>query len=378
MDLCSNGLKEVEKQLKDKDIPFFLLAGPPQEEIPKFVSEHNVGALVSDFDPLRIKRAWKDSIASEIVIPFFEVDAHNIVPCWIASPKQEYAAYTFRPKMDRAIPEFLEEFPTIPRHFVSWTENMENDWEGAIKSLNLSKDIPEVSWIRPGEDGAAHMLAQFISRKLPSYGQDRNDPLLEGQSNLSPYLHFGQISAQRVALEVLRSKQKAREFLDELIIRRELSDNFCFYNSHYDSFQGFPAWAKKSLDEHRRDEREHQFTLSQLERAQTYDELWNASQMETVRRGKMHGYMRMYWAKKILEWTESPEAALNAAIYLNDKYELDGRDPNGYAGIAWSVGGVHDRAWREREIFGKIRYMSRKGVESKYETKAYIQKVEIF
>lgn len=201
-----NGLKEVEKQLKDKDIPFFLLAGPPQEEIPKFVSEHNVGALVSDFDPLRIKRAWKDSIASEIVIPFFEVDAHNIVPCWIASPKQEYAAYTFRPKMDRAIPEFLEEFPTIPRHFVSWTENMENDWEGAIKSLNLSKDIPEVSWIRPGEDGAAHMLAQFISRKLPSYGQDRNDHLLEGQSNLSPYLHFGQISAQRVALEVLRSK----------------------------------------------------------------------------------------------------------------------------------------------------------------------------
>jgi deoxyribodipyrimidine photo-lyase len=353
-----------------------LLVGPPQEEIPKFIYEHNVGALVSDFDPLRIKRTWKDSVASEIRIPFFEVDAHNIVPCWIASPKQEYAAYTFRPKIDRAIPEFLEEFPTFPRHITSWSDNIENDWKGAIKGLNLSKDIPEVSWIRPGEDGAAHMLAQFISRKLPSYSQERNDPLREGQSNLSPYLHFGHISAQRVALEVLRSTQKSKEFLDELIVRRELSDNFCFYNWHYDAFQGFSTWAKKSLDEHRRDERELIYTLTQLERAKTYDDLWNASQMEMVHRGKMHGYMRMYWAKKILEWTESPEAALSAAIYLNDKYELDGRDPNGYAGIAWSIGGVHDRAWREREIFGKIRYMSRKGVESKYDVKAYIRTVE--
>ena len=162
--------------------------------------------------------------------------------------------------------------------------------------------------------------------------------------------------------------------MEELIVRRELADNFCFYNPQYDSFAGFPTWAQKTLDEHRRDPREYLYTLAQFEQAQTHDDLWNAAQLEMVQTGKMHGYLRMYWAKKILEWTRSPEEALQIAIYLNDRYELDGRDPNGYTGIAWSLGGVHDRAWGERKVFGKIRYMSYNGCKSKFDVTAYIKK----
>jgi len=206
----------------------------------------------------------------------------------------------------------------------------------------------------------------------------RNDPVADGQSNLSPYLHFGQISAQRVALEVENAsvdKASRDTFLEELIVRRELADNFCFYTPQYDKFEGFPAWARKTLNAHRKDRRAYSYTLQQFEYAKTHDELWNAAQTEMVKRGKMHGYMRMYWAKKILEWTGSPEKAMETAIYLNDLYGLDGRDPNGYTGIAWSIGGVHDRAWNERPIFGKIRYMSYNGCKSKFDVKRYIQHI---
>jgi deoxyribodipyrimidine photo-lyase len=213
---------------------------------------------------------------------------------------------------------------------------------------------------------------------LRGYDENRNDPNLDGQSGLSPYLHFGQLSAQRVALEVSKDRSEHRKdveaFLEELIIRRELSDNFCYYNHKYDSFAGFPAWAQKSLNEHRGDAREFVYTKSEFEKAKTHDELWNASQRQLVKTGKMHGYMRMYWAKKILEWTTAPEEALKIAIYLNDKYELDGRDPNGYVGVAWSLGGVHDRVWFSRPIFGQIRFMNSRGCASKFNVKEYISK----
>jgi len=161
-----------------------------------------------------------------------------------------------------------------------------------------------------------------------------------------------------------------------LIIRRELSDNFCNYNPFYDSINGFPDWARDSLDRHRADKRDYKYSFEQLENAETHDDLWNAAQLEMVRKGKMHGYLRMYWAKKILEWTEQPEEALEYALILNNRYELDGRDPNGYTGIAWSIGGLHDRAWGERQIFGKIRYMSYAGSSKKFDIKKYIKKVE--
>jgi deoxyribodipyrimidine photo-lyase len=191
-------------------------------------------------------------------------------------------------------------------------------------------------------------------------------------------MHFGHLAAQRVALKVLHHEAPlaAKEaFWEELLVRRELADNFCFYNPDYDNFQGFPAWAQKTLNDHRHDEREYLYTQKEFEKAQTHDELWNAAQLEMVATGKMHGYLRMYWGKKILEWSASPEEAQEIAIYLNDRYELDGRDPNGYTGIAWCLGGVHDRAWGERRVFGKIRYMSYRGCWGKFNIQAYIERI---
>jgi deoxyribodipyrimidine photo-lyase len=371
------GLEEIEQDLKKKNIPFFLLKGTPGKEIGLFLSKINASALITDFSPLRIKKAWNDEAAKRIDISFYEVDAHNIVPCWTASPKQEYAAYTFRPKIHRLLPTFLEDFPRIKKHpFTLKMKVPTTEWEQIPSFLKINNSVKEVSWLRPGEKAAKKVLRDFVQKKLSAYNRDRNDPTKNGQSNLSPYLHFGNMSAQRVALEIQKygkSKKDEEAFLEELIVRRELSDNFCFYNNSYDRFEGFPAWARESLNKHRKDSREYVYTLEQLENALTHDDLWNAAQREMVTRGKMHGYMRMYWAKKILEWTKSPESAMEIAINLNDRYELDGRDPNGYVGIAWSIGGVNDRAWGERPVFGKIRYMSYNGCKGKFDVKKYIE-----
>lgn len=374
------GLREVEKDLFGKNIPFCLITGLPDKEIPRFIKEHNVSLLVSDFDPLFIKSLWKSRVAEEIAIPFYEIDAHNIVPCWIASHKQEFAARTFRPRINGRLNEFLDRFPRLKTHpFSCRVQPRRVDWELAFRSLKVDRSVSEISWLVPGEAEARSMLRRFITKKLASYYTTRNNPTLEGQSGLSPYLHFGQISAQRVVLEIRRAaveSEHADPFLEELVVRRELSENFCFYNLRYNRFEGFPSWAQKTLKNHARDKRDYLYSVADLKNADTHDELWNAAQMEMVKTGKMHGYMRMYWAKKILEWSESPEEALKRAIYLNDRYELDGRDPNGYVGCAWSIGGVHDRAWFERPVFGKIRYMSYNGCKSKFNVALYIKHVK--
>ena len=380
------GLKEVENDLLARDIPFILLRGDSREEISRLIEEWGAGALVCDFSPLRESRACKSRLAEKSKISFYEVDAHNIIPCWLASPKQEWAAYSFRPKVHRLLLEFLDEFHPLPEKIPkskpmdalnqdSLAENRYNeiDCSEALRWIEAD-EMPEAKWIAPGEAAAFRQLDHFLKHKLASYDKDRNNPNISGQSGLSAYLHFGQISAQRVALEVSRSGKDAGAFLEELIVRRELSDNYCYYNQHYDDMQGFSAWAIKSLSEHKRDRREYLYTLPELEKALTHDELWNAAQQEMLRTGKMHGYLRMYWAKRILEWTASPEQAHAAAIYLNDRYELDGRDPNGYAAIAWSLGGLHDRAWKERAIFGKVRYMSYNGAKRKFDVQAYIDR----
>ena len=374
------GLRETEEFLKDKKISFLLLKGLPFNTLPKFAHQHGISALVTDFDPLRIKTEWKRKVAKQIDVPFFEVDAHNIIPCWHASPKQEFAAYTFRPKVKRILDDFLEPFPQLKKHSIPWKiKHAPTDWSDALKSLKVNREVEEIEWIKPGEREGKKILKNFIKNKLSNYEKSRNDPNRDAQSDLSPYLHFGQLSAQRIALEVLNNDtqdQNRGAFLEELIVRRELADNYCYYNADYDNFQGFPDWAKKSLNEHRKDKREYVYTYEQFEKGKTHDELWNAAQKQMVKTGKMHGYMRMYWAKKILEWTESPEQAQKIAVDLNDKYELDGRDPNGYTGIAWSIGGVHDRAWFNRPIFGKIRFMSAGGARSKFNVKDYILKMD--
>lgn len=369
------GLQEVETELSKYNIPFVITTGDAGEEIPRFLESINASLLVADFNPLKIVRRWKKSVADKIKIPFHEVDAHNIVPCLHVSDKQEFAAYTIRPKIKKLLHEFLDEFPPLQK-MKSNVSTEKINWSNLYKSLNINNNVKEVDWLIPGEAAAHKILQQFITEKFARYGTERNIPTNDTQSNLSPYFHFGQISPQRVALAIQPLTEHAeshKAFLEEMIIRRELSDNFCYFNKNYDSFDGFPEWAKDSLNIHRKDKRDFIYSLEEFESARTHDDLWNAAQMEMVNKGKMHGYMRMYWAKKILEWTKSPEDAIRIAIYLNDKYELDGRDPNGYTGIAWSIGGVHDRPWFERPVYGKIRYMNYNGCAKKFDVNKYIR-----
>lgn len=369
------GLEELEKNLLKFNIPFYLLLGEPSKEIPKLANKMKAGVILTDFDPLKIKKKWQQKVAKIFKYGLYAVDAHNIVPCPIASTKQEFGAYTLRPKINKVLKEYFSDFLKVKKQKYSLPPGYKKvNWKKAWESLKIDNSVPEITWCIPGEKAANLVLKKFL-KKIGMYDRDRNNPTKDAQSNLSVYLHFGQISAQRVAIEVNSCKAPLsckKAFLEELIIRKELSDNFCYYNHNYNSVEGFPAWAKKTLFDHAKDKREYIYTLKEFERAKTHDNLWNAAQIQMVKRGKMHGYMRMYWAKKILEWSKTISDAIKIAIYLNDKYELDGRDPNGYTGIAWSIGGVHDRAWGERDVFGKIRYMSFNGCKSKFDVEKYI------
>lgn len=374
VDFMLRGLEEVEKHLTEKNIPFHFLLGNPAETIPDFIKENKIGGLVSDFSPLRYNREWKNTISEIISIPFYEVDTHNIVPCWIASQKQEFGAYTLRPKIHSKLQEYTDAFPSLQKQNAKIQLSKIN-WKEIRAKIQTDTSVPPVEWITPGEKAADAVLHDFIENRLPIYDEQRNDPTKNALSNLSPYIHFGHISTQRIALEMenVQGHAKAKAaFLEELIVRKELSDNYCYYNQNYDNPKGFPQWAMTSIEKHANDKREFLYSLHELEEAKTHDPLWNAAQNEMMQKGKMHGYMRMYWAKKILEWTKDAKTAQEYCIALNDKYFLDGRDPNGYTGIAWSIGGVHDRAWFEREIFGKIRYMSYNGAKSKFDIKKYI------
>lgn len=371
------GLTQIEKKLNSLNITFHLLLGSPEKVLPLFIDENDVSVLVSDFDPLRIKRIWKREVAKVIDIPFYEVDAHNIVPALLVSQKAEFGAYTIRPKIHRLLSDFLDEFPPPLPMKKNQRQQKSTNWNTVVESLRINFSVKEVDWIKSGEEKAEELLDFFLQKKLSHYNDLRNDPTKDGQSHLSPYLHFGQLSAQRIALHVKKyfpQTEHSEAFLEELIVRRELSDNFCYFNSSYDSFDAFPPWAKLSLTNHKKDQREFVYSLKEFELAATHEPLWNAAQNELRNTGKLHGYMRMYWAKKILEWSKSPESALQTAVFLNDKYELDGRDPNGYAGCAWAIGGTHDRAWGERSVFGKIRYMNFNGCKRKFAVDEYIGK----
>lgn len=411
-------LEELKRDTEALGIPFIVCLDETGKDSPRILQEMlsdlKASAVVTDFSPLHIQRQWKEALASRIDIPCIEVDAHNIVPAWITSQKSEYGAYTIRPKLYRLLPIYLQDFPRLKIHLDVLGAIKQNKHISVIEmkyhisteklhtypkvNMKNGEATGEVDWIVPGEKAAHEALKHFLSNTLTIYGDKRNDPLANAQSNLSPYLHYGMISAARVALDTLahtgytitdvldEKKNKAKvdldgplhmidhvgAFLEELIVRRELADNFCLYNPDYDSPDCFPVWAQETLKKHKDDPREFTYTLKQFEQAKTHDDLWNAAQIEMVKTGKMHGYMRMYWAKKILEWSKDYIEAQRIAIYLNDTYELDGRDPNGYAGIAWSIGGVHDRAWFPRPIFGTVRYMARSGCEKKFDVDAYI------
>jgi deoxyribodipyrimidine photo-lyase len=372
------GLEITCRKLTRHNIPFYLLRGLPPDVIPRFLVENEAGMLVTDFNPVRVTMDWRRRLSEHVEVPFHEVDAHNIIPSRFISDKSEYAAFTLRKKVERLLPEFLCDFPPLlkQRKTDDFPEIHPPDWHKVLKSCEIDRQVAEVDWLEPGEVAAVAAMHDFMKNRLEHYHADRNFPEKKGQSDLSPYLHFGHLSAQRLALEVQRSEadpESKKAFLEELIVRRELADNFCLHNPNYDHFEGFQPWAKASLNKHRDDPREYTYSIEQFELAQTHDPLWNAAQQEMVITGKMHGFMRMYWAKKILEWTPSAEEAMSVAIYLNDKYELDGRDPGGYAGVAWSIGGTHDRPWGNRKIYGMIRYMNYQGCKRKFNVEEYIR-----
>jgi deoxyribodipyrimidine photo-lyase len=372
------GLEELQEKLNQCNIGFRMLEQSPESILPHFLETIDAHLLVSDFDPLRIKQQWKKMLIASLNVPLYEVDTHNIVPAWIISTKKEFAAYTLRPKIKRVLDDYLTDIPAVQHHPFNWNNAPLVVPEALCKESIASQTTEAYSWVKAGEAAASMAALDFVQQRLENYPEARNNPLLGGQSGLSPYLHFGQLSPQRLAWIVSRSGLPAETkeaFLEELVVRRELADNFCYYESAYDRFAGFPDWARKTLDQHRHDKRAYVYSLAELENGNTHEILWNACQQDLVQSGKLHGFLRMYWAKKILEWTPDPESALEYAITLNDRYSLDGRDPNGYTGIAWSLGGVHDRAWRERSVFGKVRYMNEAGCRRKFDVERYIKTV---
>ena len=375
-------LQNVEKNLNKHQVPFTVVTGEWADSIPQFVSEHDIHSLVFDFNPLQPVRGWRDAVIKTVDISVHEVDARNVVPCWVAIDKAVYAARTFRPKIKKYWTEFAGDCPKFHKPSVCFSGSLPKlDWEQLRQYRSFECDAPLPDWITPGEDAAQDMLQEFLEERLNDYDELRNDPVKDCTSRLSAYLRWGNISAQQV-VSAVESKRGTRyenkaAFLEELVVRRELTDNYVYYTKDYDKLSAAADWAQESLKKHTDDEREYVYTFSEFEEAKTHDELWNAAQMQMVQEGRMHGYMRMYWAKKILEWTNTPEYAIEVAMKLNDRYQLDGRDSNGVVGVMWSICGIHDQGWAERPVFGKIRYMNYNGAKRKFDVDAYVEKYTV-
>jgi deoxyribodipyrimidine photo-lyase len=373
-DFLLRGLQEVESDLRRLHIGFVVLEGDPPGEICRLIHQLGAAVLVTDFNPIRPVTAWKTKVASRIDIQMVEVDAHNVVPAWVASDHREWSAATLRRKMDRLVQTWLVDIPAL-HALPSIGSTSPTDWSALRSRLACDESVQAVGWCTPGRRAGMRRLSHFCEALLPGYVARHNDPVEQATSMLSPWLHFGHLSAQRVALEAQHMQapvDTVHAFLEQLIVRRELADNWCLYNPDYDSVTGFPAWAQQTLALHANDPRQHTYLLPQLDEGATHDPLWNAAQRHLRVEGYLHGYLRMYWAKQLLLWTTSAAEALADVLWLNDRYELDGRDPNGYVGAAWSIGGVHDRPWPQRPVFGSVRSMTLAGARSKFDVEKYI------
>jgi len=344
----------------------------------------DAAAVVTDDYPGYLTRERNLRIPPALGIPCYAVDASCIVPMGHFT-KQEYAAYTIRPKIHRVLREHLRPVPPL-RLKTRWTEPAPafhtRVTPDRIPDLLASSEIdhsvaPSVEF-RGGRDEAKRRLRYFLTHNLKRYARLSREPSARATSQLSPYLHFGHISSLEVALAVrdyaAKHKLIAAEFLELLIVRRELAFNFARFGPSPDSLGALPAWAQATLQKHARDRRKPAYSRRQLEQAETYDPLWNATQRELLRDGLIQGYYRMYWGKKIIEWCASPQEALEIMIGLHDRYALDGRDPNTYANILWCFG-LHDRPWAERHVFGAVRYMSLQGMQRKTDVDAYVRQM---
>ncbi len=372
------GLREVQSSLREKGIKMVVRPEPP--EIGVTGMSRNACLVVVDRGYLRIQRAWRTSVARQISSPLLQVETDLVVPVEEASQKEEYSAATFRPKLRKKLDYYLvpleNHYPRISSLNMDFDSFDVRDTAKAVSRLNISTSVKKVDHFHGGSKEARKHLVDFLENKLDQYAALRNDPTQDVLSEMSPFLHFGQISPLYIALKVSTTNSLGKDaYLEELLVRRELAVNYVFYNQSYDSFDGLPEWAKRTLSKHSTDARQYTYALKELEAAETHDPYWNAAQREMKTKGKMHGYMRMYWGKKILEWSDRPQTAFDAALHLNNKYELDGRDPNGYAGVAWCFG-KHDRAWKERNVFGKVRYMNAKGLQRKFDADSYVEMVK--
>jgi deoxyribodipyrimidine photo-lyase len=371
------GLKEVQEALEIRGIKLVIKQNSPEIgacELAKFAS-----LIIVDQAYTKTEKKWTKFVAERVKCPFIQVESNVIVPVNKISLKEEYSAATFRPKIRKLLNQYP--LPIQKNHLrknslqINLSSLNIKNLKKVISRLKIDKRVNKVENLYGGTSEAKRYLNNFIKKKLDNYPEFKNDPTKHFYSNMSPYLHFGQISPLFIALKILESDSLGKEaYLEELIIRRELAFNFVFYNKDYNSFNGLPNWAKRTLNEHKKDPRKYNYNLKQLETAETHDPYWNAAQKEMILKGKMHGYMRMYWGKKIIEWTKTPQEAYRIALYLNNKYEIDGRDPNGFAGVAWCFG-KHDRAWKERPIFGKIRYMNANGLQRKFDIETYVKMI---
>ena len=376
------GLKETRATLAARGIKMVLRRGQP----PKVALELGKRAvmIVCDRGYLKHQKAWRRHVAASAQCAVVQVESDVVVPVEVVSDKAEYAARTIRPKIHRHIGTYLSGLrqTSIKHPSVDLKVNeidIENI-EKLLQSLDIDHSVPAVSFLfKGGTSQAAKHFDGFVRRRLKNYDRHSNQPQTDDISHMSPYLHFGQISPLYLALKINRAPESLQEsndaYIEELIVRRELSMNFANYTANYDAYACIPGWAQKSLAEHEGDQRDYIYSRRQLENAETHDDYWNASMLEMKHTGFMHNYMRMYWGKKILEWSQTPQKAFRTTLAINNKYFLDGRDPNSYTGVAW-IYGVHDRAWTERPIFGKTRYMAASGLERKCDISAYVKKVD--
>jgi deoxyribodipyrimidine photo-lyase len=375
------GLRDVQEALERRGIKMVVRKGSPDEVA---IDAGKVASLVvTDRAYMRPQKKWREKVAGEAGCLLTQVESDVVVPVEFASDKQEYAARTLRPRIQEYLDDFLVGLtPTkiSKQSLYMKAEGIDlSDIEKVLDGMELDRSVGALSHLyRGGTSEAKKVFRSFLKNRFDAYTGHRNQPQTDDVSHMSKYLHFGQISPIWLALEARKASTKKANieaFVEELVVRRELSMNFVLYSPDYDSYSNLPDWAKKTLEEHRDDDREHTYTRKQLESAETHDEYWNAAMKEMVHSGYMHNYMRMYWGKKILGWSNTPEHAYRTTLYLNNKYFLDGRDPNSFANVAW-VFGQHDHGWTEREVYGKVRYMSASGLERKAKPEQYVEKVE--
>jgi deoxyribodipyrimidine photo-lyase len=376
------GLRETQSSLASQGIKMVVQLGLPAKVALDLGKKASL--VICDRGYLGHQKAWRLQVALSAACPVIQVESDVVIPLEVVSNKAEYAARTIRPKIHRHLDDYLVPFVSSRVKKDSLGLNIDSldlkDIDRLLDRLPIDRQAaPVTQFFKGGSSQGMARFDHFIQKRFHRYVENRNQPQTDDISHMSPYLHFGQISPLYLSLRIKAEGEhhmESREaYLEELIVRRELAMNFVHYTPGYDSFSCLPQWAQKTLMEHRKDHRQSMYTRSQLEKAQTHDNYWNAAMKEMKLTGFMHNYMRMYWGKKILEWSKTPKQAFRTTLAVNNTYFLDGRDPNSYAGVAW-IFGMHDRAWFERPIFGKVRYMAASGLERKCDIQAYVDKIE--